>query len=88
MENTVRAGVGWLGLAVLWLGAGCGTTKSYTATEQLLMSDAVDSTISKIDFRPLTGQKLYLDSTYIATSGKPTPGVPMQQSSLVNADYV
>ena len=89
LRNTVRAWGGCLGLAVLWLvGAGCGTTKSYTATEQLLMSDAVDSTISKIDFRPLAGRKLYLDPTYIATSGKPTPGVPMQQSSLVNADYV
>ncbi|MFM7517812.1 MAG: DUF6655 family protein, partial [Pirellula sp.] len=51
--------------------SGCGTTKSVTATEQLLMSDAVDSTISKIDFRPLTGYKVYLDTTYMASAGKP-----------------
>lgn len=67
--------------------SGCGTTKSVTATEQLLMSDAVDSTISKIDFRPLTGYKVYLDTTYMASAGKPIPGVPMQ-ANLVTSDYV
>lgn len=66
---------------------GCGTTKSYTATEQLLMSDAVDSTISKIDFRPISGQKIYLDTTYTAAAGKIVPGVPMP-SNLVTSDYV
>lgn len=66
---------------------GCGTTKSVTATEQLLMSDAVDSTISKIDFRPLTGYKVYLDTTFMASAGKPIPGVPMQ-TNLVTSDYV
>ncbi len=76
--------VAWLSFAFL---AGCGTTKSYTATEQLLMSDAVDSTISKIDFRPLTGQRIFLDTTYISPAGKPIPGVPTQVN-LVTADYV
>jgi len=66
---------------------GCGTTKSITATEQLLMSDAVDSTISKIDFRPLTGYKVFLDTTYMASAGKAIPGVPMQ-TNLVTSDYV
>jgi hypothetical protein len=66
---------------------GCGTTKSVTATEQLLMSDAVDSTIAKIDFRPLTGYKIYLDTTYMASAGKAIPGVPMQ-TNLVTSDYV
>jgi hypothetical protein len=66
---------------------GCGTTKSVTATEQLLMSDAVDSTISKIDFRPLTGYKVYLDTTFMASAGKPIPGVAMQ-TNLVTSDYV
>jgi hypothetical protein len=66
---------------------GCGTTKSVTATEQLLMSDAVDSTIEKMDFRPLTGYKVFLDTTYIAPAGKPIPGLPMQ-ANLVTSDYV
>jgi hypothetical protein len=69
------------------LSVGCGTTKSYTATEQLLMSDAVDSTISKIDFRPLTNKRIFLDTTYIAGAGKIVPGVPMQWN-LVTSDYV
>jgi hypothetical protein len=66
---------------------GCGTTKSVTATEQLLMSDAVDSTISKMDFRPLAGYKVFLDTTYIGQAGKPIPGVPMA-ANLVTSDYV
>jgi hypothetical protein len=76
-----------LSLYALGLVVGCGTTKSYTATEQLLMSDAVDSTISKIDFRPLTGQKIFLDTTYVAASGKPIPGVP-SSANLITSDYV
>ncbi|MFM8187700.1 MAG: DUF6655 family protein [Pirellula sp.] len=74
-------------LACVAASNGCGTTKSVTATEQLLMSDAVDSTISKIDFRPLTGYKVFLDTTYMASAGKPIPGVPMQ-ANLVTSDYV
>jgi hypothetical protein len=67
--------------------SGCGATKSYTATDQLLMSDAVDSTISKIDFRPLGMQKVFLDTTYTAAAGKAVPGVP-QPTNLVTSDYV
>lgn len=66
---------------------GCGTTKSVTATEQLLMSDAVDTTISKIDFRPLSGYKVFLDTTYVSSAGKAIPGVPVP-FNLVNSDYV
>lgn len=79
---------GWgLGFASCLLLPGCGTTKSVTATEQLLMSDAVDSTIAKMDFRPLTGYKIFLDTTYVTPAGKAIPGVPMQ-FNLVNSDYV
>lgn len=66
---------------------GCGTTKSFTATEQLLLSDAVDSTITKIDFRPLSNHKIYLDTKYSEAAGKPTQGGALD-SKLVNADYV
>lgn len=76
-----------IAIAILHLLPGCGTTKSVTATEQLLMSDAVDSTISKMDFRPLSGYKIYLDTQYIAPAGKPIPGIPMQ-ANLVTSDYV
>jgi hypothetical protein len=49
-------------LAVL---AGCGTTRwsdtQRTATEQLLISDAIDRAVSQIDFDPVAGKKVYLD---------------------------
>lgn len=88
-EVHLSAGCGIVCLlfACLLTTSGCGTTKSVIATEQLLMSDAVDSTISKLDFRPLTGYKVFLDTTYMASAGKPIPGVPMQ-ANLVTSDYV
>lgn len=46
--------------------SGCGATKANIATEQLLTSDAVDGAVSKIDFTPLTGQKVYFDTKYMA----------------------
>ncbi|MCA9131675.1 MAG: hypothetical protein KDA45_00905 [Planctomycetales bacterium] len=59
--------------------SGCGSTKSYTATDQLLMSDAVDATIAKLDFSPLAGKKVYLDTTYLKTQ---------KSSLLIDSDYV
>jgi hypothetical protein len=48
------------------LSAGCGTTKwsdtSRTATEQLLISDAMDRAVAKLDFRAVAGKRVYLDS--------------------------
>ena len=68
-------------LAGCWLGwcSGCGTTKSTVATEQLLMSDAVDATIAKLDFSPLASKKVFLDSTYLKTAKGPL---------LIDSDYV
>ena len=46
--------------------AGCGTTKwtdtRRTATEQLLISDAMDRAVSRLDFRALAGKRAYLNS--------------------------
>ena len=58
---------------------GCGTTKMKTGTEQLLMSDAVDRSIAALDFRPLGGKKVYLDSDFI----RPVKGI-----GFVNSDYI
>ncbi|MBX3436284.1 MAG: hypothetical protein KF861_02255 [Planctomycetaceae bacterium] len=69
-------------LALLLLAAvsvGCGSTKSRTATEQLLASDAVDAAIAQVDFTPLEGQKVFFDRNYI-TNDKST--------GFVNCDYV
>ncbi|WZO97206.1 DUF6655 family protein [Isosphaeraceae bacterium EP7] len=47
--------------------AGCGTTKvtgtARSGTEQLLLTNAWDTAIQKVDFRPLTGVPVYLDTT-------------------------
>ena len=59
--------------------AGCGATQSFRATEQLLMSDAVDATVAQLDFRPMSGQKVYLDVTYLKTVKSPL---------LIDSDYV
>lgn len=64
---------------LLALLTGCGSTKSYTATDQLLMSDAVDATVAKIDFAPLAARKVYLDTTYLKTQ---------KGSLLIDSDYV
>jgi hypothetical protein len=49
--------------------AGCGTTKwsdsARTATEQLLISTAVDKAIDNIDFKPLSQKLVYLDPQYL-----------------------
>ena len=49
--------------------AGCGTTKwsdtPRTATEQLLISTAVDRAIDSMNFKPLAGKDIYLDTTFL-----------------------
>ena len=61
------------------LAGGCGTLKSQSATEQLLMSDAVDRAVSQLDFHPLGGHTVYLDTTYIKS---------VRGAGFVNADYI
>lgn len=58
---------------------GCGTTTQRLATEQLLISDAVDEAVSEIDFSHLTHQDVFLDTTYMRN----TKGV-----SFANTDYI
>lgn len=59
-------------IAVGILGGGCGTTRSTdtsrTATEQLLVSDAIDRTVQQLHFHRLAGDKVYLDDTYLANA--------------------
>jgi uncharacterized protein DUF6655 len=59
--------------------AGCGINKSRLATEQLVVSDAVDRAVAGIDFSPLSGRKVYFDTKYL-DSVKP--------SSTGNIEYV
>jgi hypothetical protein len=49
---------------VFWL-AGCGINKSRLATEQLVVSDAVDRVVASIDFSALSGKKVFFDTQYL-----------------------
>jgi hypothetical protein len=70
-----------VGYGLLWfaLSGGCGTTREKLATDQLLLSDAVDRAVAHIDFSPLNGEKVYLDTTYLQQ---------IKGTAFVNADYI
>jgi hypothetical protein len=59
---------------------GCGRIISQKATDQLIAGDAVDRTVSQIDFRILMGKKVFLDTQYI---NKAIPGV-----GFVTSEYM
>ena len=42
-----------------------------TAKEQMLLSDAVEQSLSKVDFSPLTGQQVYVEEKYLECVDKP-----------------
>jgi hypothetical protein len=58
------------GLVVAICLAGCGTTRwsdtTRTATEQLILTNAVDRAVSEMNVRPLAGKKVFLDAQYIS----------------------
>jgi hypothetical protein len=71
----------WQIAAVLSLSlVGCGRIIAQKATEQLIAGDAVDRSIAQIDFRVLTGKKIFLDTQYV---NKATPGV-----GFVTSEYI
>jgi hypothetical protein len=65
-------GLAWPSALALVLGvaAGCGTTRvtntQRTATEQLLISNAIDQSVSQLDFRALAGKPVFFDPQYLA----------------------
>lgn len=67
----------WLLLLAVTLSlTGCGTTRvtdtARTATEQLLISKAIDESVASVDFRPLAGKSVYFDPQYL--EGVPDKG--------------
>ncbi|QDU40312.1 hypothetical protein Mal4_46680 [Maioricimonas rarisocia] len=58
-------------LTVLCLGVACGCTSTKTsntartAVEQLLISNAVDQALDRIDFRPFAGQPVFIQEKYV-----------------------
>jgi len=65
-------GLAWRPALALALGvaAGCGTTRvtntQRAATEQLLVSNAIDQSVSQLDFRALAGKPVFFDPQYLA----------------------
>ena len=59
----------WPLYCLILLLAGCGTTRvtdtARTATEQLLISKAIDESVATLDFRPLAGKPVYFDAQYL-----------------------
>ena len=53
--------------------------KSQKATEQLLLSKAVDESVSRLDFRILAGRTVYLDTRFVKS---------IKGAGFVNADYI
>lgn len=76
---SLRVSLGMLLLAALAAASGCGTTKQSEATQQLLTSDAVDRSVAKIDFSPLSGQTVFFETKYITDP---------KNSTFVNSNYV
>jgi hypothetical protein len=54
---------------LLGMAAGCGTTRmtdtQRTATEQLLVSKAIDQAVMEVDFSELTGKPVFFDTQYL-----------------------
>jgi hypothetical protein len=77
-----RACCPWLGFVALLSVSllGCGRIVSQKATDQLIAGDAVDRTVSQIDFRILGGKKVFLDTQFI---NKTIPGV-----GFVTSEYM
>ncbi|APZ93770.1 DUF6655 family protein [Fuerstiella marisgermanici] len=55
--------------------SGCASTKTSntarTAKEQMLLSNAVDQSLDKVDFTPLYDQKVYVEEKYLESIDKP-----------------
>ncbi|MEX0586184.1 MAG: DUF6655 family protein, partial [Pirellulales bacterium] len=56
-------------MTALCLTVGCGSTRwsdsKRTATEQMLVSDAIERAVMRIDMQPLAGRSVFLDTTVL-----------------------
>jgi len=66
-------------IACAVMSVGCGTTTKRSGTEQLLISDAVDNAVAKLDFHELTGHKVFFDTSFLKS---------VRSDNFVNEDYV
>lgn len=81
-----------LAMVVFLTMIGCGTTKwsdtSRTATEQLLISSAMDDAIDEYDFYPLTGRKIFIESKGVAATDKEYLLTILRQQLAANGVFI
>lgn len=69
MHFTLPARCAFAACLALSFCAGCATTKTSntarTATEQLLLSNAIDQSLNKVDFSAMYGRKVFIDPAYL-----------------------
>lgn len=57
------------GMLLALICSGCASTKTSntarTAKEQMLLSNAIDQSLNKVDFAPLDGQRVFVDEKYL-----------------------
>jgi len=67
---------------------GCGKTVQNLATEELVLSDAVDRSLRSIDFTPLAGQKCYIDTSFLPSFKPPYPPTLSPSLLYVGSEYI
>jgi len=74
MMNVCRFSPLLVSSCLLWM-VGCASTATSntarTAKEQMLLSNAVDQSLDKVDFTPLYQQKVFVDEKYLECIDKP-----------------
>ncbi len=73
---------------LMFLAIGCGKTVQNLATEELVLSDAVDRSLRSMDFSPLAGQKCYIDTAFLPTFKPPYPPTLSPSLIFVGSEYV
>jgi len=58
---------------------GCGTTTKRSGTEQLLISEAVDNAVAKLEFGELRGHKVFFDTAFLKS---------VRSDNFINQDYI
>ena len=76
--SVTRTWCHYLLVAVIYV-FGCGTMKNHVATEQLLVSDAIERAVDQFDFSPLANSTVYLDTQYMAK---------VTTQGFLNSDYI
>lgn len=82
-----RLRTGLMVCALLTL-SGCGKAVQNLATEELVLSDAVDRSLRSVDFTPLIGTKCFIDNTYLPQFKQPFPTTVKPSVIYISSEYI